>query len=382
MKINDKEFRDWTKEDIKVLIENDVFRENNSIDYKVNFAMLECADKNLKKKKQAEFRNDICSFANSDGGYIFFGISEVSGMAKDLIGITISDPDHFELDRRNELQAIQPVTPDVDFSFIPLYEDKYIVVLHIHRGYYKPYITEEKEGEFHFYIRRGNRKQPMSYSEMRNDFLNAVMLSEDIKKFREERLNEYMVEEATPFALLHIIPATFKNQMDYIPMFELFKQGKLNFDKLYNSLIRGQAVPNVDGVYFPDYSELYNFEQLQIFNSGVVELRLDLSTRMINGEIYLMTVELFDELRKLISDTAELYKNLGRSTTMYIGVTIVGSKGYWNYIPSALDAPTQVDRDKIMCIPIEIRNILDVQQVEEGIGNCIRATKYSLGIKN
>ena len=73
---------------------------------------------------------------------------------------------------------------------------------------------------------------------------------------------------------------------------------------------------------------------------------------------------------------------MGRSTTMYIGVTIVGSKGYWNYIPSALDAPTQVDRDKIMCIPIEIRNILDVQQVEEGIGNCIRATKYSLGIKN
>lgn len=52
MKINDKEFRDWTKEDIKALIENDVFRENNSIDYKVNFAMLECADKNLKRKSK------------------------------------------------------------------------------------------------------------------------------------------------------------------------------------------------------------------------------------------------------------------------------------------------------------------------------------------
>ena len=87
MKINDKEFRDWTKEDIKALIENDVFRENNSIDYKVNFAMLECADKNLKKKKQAEFRNDICSFANSDGGYIFFGISEVS----DCIVVIVSE---------------------------------------------------------------------------------------------------------------------------------------------------------------------------------------------------------------------------------------------------------------------------------------------------
>lgn len=155
MKINNKEFSDWTKEDLKALIENDAFRENNSIDYKVNFAMLECTDKNQKRKKQAEFRNDICSFANSDGGYIFFGISEVSGMAKDLQGITISDLDHFELERRNELQSIQPVMPEVKFSFIPLNEDKdkYVVVLHIHRGFYKPYITEEQEGEFHFYIR-------------------------------------------------------------------------------------------------------------------------------------------------------------------------------------------------------------------------------------
>ena len=381
MKINNKEFLDWNKEDLKALIENDVFRENDSIDYKVNFAMLECTDKNLKKKKQAEFRNDICSFANSAGGYIFFGISEVSGMAKDLLGITISNPDRFELDRRNELQAIQPVTPEVDFSFIPLNEEEYVVVLYIHRGFYKPYITEEQEGEFHFYVRRGNRKQPMSYSEMRNDFLNAAMLTEDIKKFREERLNEYMVEEAAPFALVHMIPATFKNKMDYIPMFELFKQEKLNFYKLYNGLISGQAVPNVDGVYFPDYSELYNFEQLQIFNNGSVELKLDVSIEVRNAEWYLMPVELFNELRKLVLDTAEMYKNLGRSTTMYICVTIIGCKGYWNYTLSGLDTPTQVDRNKIMCIPVEIRNILDEEQVEESIENCIRTTKYSLGIR-
>ena len=52
MKINNKEFLDWNKEDLKALIENDVFRENDSIDYKVNFAMLECTDKNLKRKNK------------------------------------------------------------------------------------------------------------------------------------------------------------------------------------------------------------------------------------------------------------------------------------------------------------------------------------------
>lgn len=69
------------------VLNNDAYRENNFIDYKVNFAPL--LDKNNKKEKQAEFRNDVCSFANADGGYIFFGIGESSGAASILAGISI-----------------------------------------------------------------------------------------------------------------------------------------------------------------------------------------------------------------------------------------------------------------------------------------------------
>lgn len=209
MKINNKEFREWTADDLQVLLNNDAYRENNFIDYKVNFAPL--LDKNNKKEKQAEFRNDVCSFANADGGYIFFGIGESSGAASILAGISIPNIDRFELDRRNELQAIRPTVPEVAFSFIPLQDDKYVVVLHIQRGLYKPYITEEPEGQFHFYIRHGNKKQAMSYTEIRNGFLNAAMLSEDIKSFRKERLEEHITEMKKPFALVQVIPATFRN---------------------------------------------------------------------------------------------------------------------------------------------------------------------------
>ena len=113
MKINNKNFQDWTEEDLKVLLHNDAYRENNFIDYKVDFAPFKCEDKNKKKEKQAEFRSDVCSFANADGGYIFYGIGEDAGMAGALVGIVLSNPDRFELDRRNELQAIRPVMPDV-----------------------------------------------------------------------------------------------------------------------------------------------------------------------------------------------------------------------------------------------------------------------------
>ncbi len=230
MRINNKEFGEWTADDLQVLLSNDAYRENNFIDYKVNFAPL--LDKNNKKEKQAEFRNDVCSFANADGGYIFYGIGETSGVASILAGISIPNIDHFELDRRNELQAIRPTVPDVTFSFISLQDDKYIVALHIQRGLYKPYITEEPEGQFHFYIRHGNKKQ--------------AMLSEDIKSFRKERLEEHITEMKKLFALVQLIPATFRS--DCVPMYDLYREGKLNFDDLFNGMIYDRAVPNVDGM--------------------------------------------------------------------------------------------------------------------------------------
>ncbi|MGN9060494.1 hypothetical protein ACTM96_13375 [Mediterraneibacter faecis] len=40
MKINNKEFGEWIVDDLHVLLNNDAYRENNFIDYKVNFAPL------------------------------------------------------------------------------------------------------------------------------------------------------------------------------------------------------------------------------------------------------------------------------------------------------------------------------------------------------
>ena len=386
MKINNKEFGEWTADDLQVLLNNDAYRENNFIDYKVNFAPL--VDKCSKREKQAEFRNDVCSFANADGGYIFYGIGESSGAASILAGISIPNIDRFELDRRNELQAIRPTVPEVDFSFIPIQDGKYVVVLYIQRGLYKPYITEEPEGQFHFYIRHGNKKQAMSYTEIRNGFLNAAMLSEDIKSFRKERLEEHITEMKKPFALVQVIPATFRS--DYVPMYDMYREGKLDFDNLFNGMIRDRAVPNVDGVYFPDYSKLRDFEKLQIFNNGTVELKIDFEIREQNSksqqlktERYLIIFDFVEELKNLIYGTSTMYQKLGRSTAMYVCVTIVGCKDLWNYTANAYGAntPTKVDRNQIVCMPIEIRNIQDDQQVREGIENCIRMTKYSLGIR-
>ena len=41
----------------------------------------------------------------------------------------------------------------------------------------------------------------------------------------------------------------------------------------------------------------------------------------------------------------------------------------------------QVDCNKILCTPIEIKNIIDDGQIENGIKNSVKMTKYSLGIR-
>ena len=61
--------------------------------------------------KITEFRNDICSFANAEGGYIIYGISDEQGTAAELVGVEVENPDRFELDLRNKLTPILPKVP-------------------------------------------------------------------------------------------------------------------------------------------------------------------------------------------------------------------------------------------------------------------------------
>lgn len=121
-KINNKSFLECTESDLEVLIDNLDYRENEYLDYKKNFAFLEIPKdkKELIASKVSEFRSDVCAFANAEGGYLIFGISDENGCAEKIVGIEIpnDDTDKFELDRRNNLNSISPRTPYLKFHFI------------------------------------------------------------------------------------------------------------------------------------------------------------------------------------------------------------------------------------------------------------------------
>jgi len=59
-----KRIQRLVKEDLEAILDNESYKESEYIDYKENFAVLECQDKRQRKEKQDEFRHDVCSFAN------------------------------------------------------------------------------------------------------------------------------------------------------------------------------------------------------------------------------------------------------------------------------------------------------------------------------
>jgi hypothetical protein len=324
----------------------------------------------------------VCSFANADGGDLIFGISENNGVASQIIPIPIDNIDKFELELRNVLLAIQPSMPTVEFNFIPVNND-YIVVVHIEKGFFKPYMTVENQTIFRFFVRHGNHKEAMSYSEISNSFLQAPSLSNEIKRFRLERISALLDDTEGLFGVIQVIPATFMNQADFIPICDWGKSGKLTIPMQLNSYIRGKMIPNVDGVWFPSEDGLRDFQLLRLFNNGTIELKCDLYTQSIKGEEYLVSYEFIDAIENIIEGTVEIYKSLGRNTTVFVCTSIFGCKGYWNYesIHSIRPALSRIDRDRILCDPIEIRDISDTENVEEMIEACKKMTRYALGMR-
>lgn len=380
MLLNGKSYKHWTKEDLLTLLNNDDFREGQFLDYKRTFDFLETSDKNQKAKAKNEFRNDVCSFANADGGDLIIGISEKDGLAANIKPVYIDNIDKFELELRNALLPIQPAVPPVDIVFIHV-EDGYVIVVHIEKGLLKPYITVEDQTTFRFFVRRGNRKEPMSYSEISNDFLNAASLANEIKRFRAERISELLEDNSGMFGIIHVIPATFTNPADLIPICDLCKAGKVKIPIQLNNYIRGRMLPNVDGVWFPSDDGQRDFQILRLFNNGSVELKDNLYTRTYKNEDYLISDEFIQAIGKIVEGTAQLYKMLDRNPSVYVCTSIVGCKGYWNYdsLNTIHPLPSRVDRDRIICAPIEIKDISDAENVEEMIEECKKMTRYALG---
>jgi len=258
-RLNNKPFDQWTEEDISILL-SDEWRESDTLDYKREW-----------KKTDDEFKNDVCSFANHEGGTILYGIIECNGVATDLCGTENLDEDKLTQAIDCSLSnCIEPVKPRFNTRVIPLDNGKCVLVLEIKEGYRKPYCNKNDRK---FFIRSNAGKVQMSYLQIEEMFLRTNASYERIEQFLDKRARSLENPSNSPRATylsVHLIPVTaLLSQRKRYDLTKLPSEHSWIFQS--DHFRGGETRMNADGFVKNFYCGAGGEMQVQVFWNGTLE---------------------------------------------------------------------------------------------------------------
>ena len=267
--IFDKPIDKLTLEDIKSLVKRQV-PENQNLDYKQEYKFLTESDKN-------KFLANICSFANSKGGYLIYGIKErkegnkkTGCPEKNIVGlknfIADSEISSFESSIR---ERIQPRITGIKPKLIESNESDPVLVIEIPQSLKVPHAVTVGHA-YKFYSRDSKGNYPINkIEEIRDLFLKGKSHLRMMEDFRSERIkavkngNTHLIRQGEPCFVLHVLPTDSF----------LSENKTLNIEKAYNScnlLPIGSSGCNPQINYYGLYmSEVGDY--LQIYQNGRIE---------------------------------------------------------------------------------------------------------------
>jgi predicted HTH transcriptional regulator len=150
---------DISLEDIQSLIENSVL-EGKDIEYKRQLPGNNDRDK-------IRFLATITSFANTNGGDVYYGLEESEGRPISANGFpsTNIDQDTLRIEQiiRN---GVEPSIPNVQIHNVPVDENNFITVIRVHKSWSSPHrVTLNNHSKF--YGRNSAGKYPLDVNELR-----------------------------------------------------------------------------------------------------------------------------------------------------------------------------------------------------------------------
>lgn len=384
--INGKPIIDCDINDLIAIIDNPAYAEDVHLDYKKTFA-IDAVDKNQKQHEIEEFRNDVCSFANSSGGYLIFGIDEKKGIPFELVGITIKgdNRDTFERDIKNYLQSIQPRVPHYQLHFLELPNNRYIIIMLIHNDYFAPYIHLSEQKNYKIYKRVGNSKSCVGYQELKRMFTQSMTLEKEIERYRKERIDLFYDKEAAyheeRFVVLHMIPEVFLDSSYDNPIYYLCKKGT-EFSAIFSSFgCNSRPIPAVSGIR---YSDKRSGVEGRLQNNGIAEIYfplkgfLEVSGKYPNG--FLPAMALWEKIESFTRAYAKKSYILANSVRVFAGLSIVGCKNVQT--DNDWQAAGSIDRHMLICEPVPFENMADEEQLERDMKRFKLETLLSLGIQS
>ena len=385
--INGKSFLECDENDLEDILDNATYRENEYLDYKRDFSIDHFPKGKERDAAVTELRSDVCAFANADGGYLIYGINEDgAGTPKELCGVEIENKDKWELALGNRLQGIKPRIPTYKVAFHPLSNGKYVVVLQIAHDFFAPYIHLEDEKNYRIYKRVGNSKKTIEYAELKNMFMQSMVLEKEIEAFRVERIRFYAEKQAlredAQFLLLHIIPDTFRDSNYFHPVFALDANGA-QFESIFFPYGSARRIPTVEGIR---YEALYSKNvDARLNNNGVLEYYKEITEEhdsYIKEGVRMFGVEgTFQLLKTLIQryiEKARIILNINRVIVCFSLIGLNGMCTEWGF---GAVLSSYIDRNELLCNQILFENIKDNSQSEMDLKRFELDYYYCMGLQ-
>jgi hypothetical protein len=338
------------KKDIDALVRDSV-REVSTIDYKELIGDLG------KEGVKLDFLRDICSFANTRGGVIYFGISE----RRDANGKKTGEPDKAlglagfngeeEMSKINNIVSSR-LEPRIVVDMEPVYGFPLgpVLVLRVPQSWTGPHM-EGDDGRF--YMRDSTGKKLMDYHTIRNSFIAFKAITEDVRTFHHERVKAILAAslfDSRSLLVLHAIPiSSFVPAIRESIALPLLRQEANKLPFLGG--ISGR--PNLDGLLFYHKSEMVgSAEYTQVFRSGIVERAVGGLTGEWEGVKVVYGEEIRRTLDSNIRGFLSLQRNLGLEAPIVVRLVLKGVEGHKLVSPKVihpalLRGPVFFDRDEL-----------------------------------
>lgn len=359
--------------DLQRLTENGV-AENRHLEYK-----LELPTKTHEDRR--EFLADVVAFANSVGGMILFGIDEqrdvdgpTTGIAGEVVGLSSVNIDEEIRRLENSIRdGTDPRVMGTKFLPVKLSNGNVVLALDIPRSWNGPHAVDYQR-HWRFYYRDSVGKHPMDVAEVRSLISLSDGLSEQVRRFRAERMFKIEAGE-TPIGVvdsaklvLHLMPLesfAVGKTVEIVPSEEMV--ATFGFPP-------GESLPhrhNLDGIliYSREPETAVAEAYTQVFRNGIVET-IDtqmLSKRLEDGTPIIPS----PALEKLILDVTRRYlgglAGMGVSPPILGYLTLIRVEGYklCRHRPIYPDivSPHQVDRRNLALPELFIEELMAPSEV-------------------
>lgn len=315
-----------TEETLNLLVTNQV-TESKIIEFKSTVQV----SSNDEKK---EFLADVSSFANTTGGDIIYGVTEINGVATAVPGFPVTDPDTEKLRLENLLTT--GLSPRIDqiITSVRLASGNYVFIIRIRQSFISPHRVIIN-GHDKFYGRNSAGKYPLDTDQLRSAFLQSDSVIQKVKDLHAEHLLKIEADH-TPY----LLRSSKRIIIDIIPLESISSKVSIN-QRQVESLV----MPNstllapmfFGGGWTPNQINLEGWVSWSSMTEGAVRSYTQINrnatieavdSSCLEGDeklrIDMVELEVFEQIKKGL----EILQLLGVNTPVYIFVSLTGIKNY------------------------------------------------------